>query len=363
MAVMASQRPFRPTYAVPPGDTIVDLLDEQDMTQTELARRLGVTLKHVNQVVKGGASISAEFALGLEKVLGASADFWLNREALYRADVARQTQAKELQPHVEWAKQFPLKELKRRGYLPSDATGVEAVQALLRFLGIASPQQWREPVVAYRKSTHYKSDPFALATWLRVGELEAGQIETDPYDPDRFLKALVNIRPLTRLSPHEWHPQLVELCRSAGVAVVIVDAFGRARANGATRWLAPNKALIQLSLRYRWEDVFWFTFFHEAAHIILHRKKELFVEGLPRDEIEASDEWQRLEDEANRFAAKTLIPDAYEPRLATAGLSDVQGLADELQLAPAIVLGRLQHEERIPFSHGSHYKRRFVFTE
>src|SRR5262245_24969871 len=152
MAVMAPERPFRPTYAVPPGDTIVDLLDEQDMTQTELARRLGVTLKHVNQVVKGGASISAELALGLEKVFGASADFWLNREALYQADVARQTQAKELQSHVEWARRFPLQELKKRGYLTPEATGVDAVQALLRFLGIASPQQWQDPVAAYRKS-------------------------------------------------------------------------------------------------------------------------------------------------------------------------------------------------------------------
>jgi HTH-type transcriptional regulator / antitoxin HigA len=363
MAVMAQERPFRPTYAVAPGQTIADLLEEHDMTQSQLARRLGVTLKHVNQIVNGGASISAELALGLEKVFRVPADFWLNREALYRADVARQTEAKELQPHVEWAKRFPLRELKKRGYLPSDATGVELVGALLRFLGIAAPRQWHDPVVAYRKSQRYKSDSFALATWLRAGEVEASEIETEPYDAERFAAALEAVRPLTRLEPQEWHPLLVDLCRAAGVAVVVVDTFEGARANGATRWLTPNKALIQLSLRYRWEDVFWFTFFHEAAHVVLHRKKEIFVEGLPREDLEPNSGWQKLEDEANRFAARVLIPEKYEERLQDISLSDVQALADELQVAPAIVIGRLQHDGVIPFSEGNQRKRRFVFVE
>src|SRR4051812_2385954 len=132
MAVMASG-PFRPSYVVSPGATIVDLLEEHDMTQTQLSKRLGVTLKHVNQVVNGGASISAELALGLEKVFRVPADFWLSREALYRSDLARQTETKNLEAHVGWASKFPVKELKKRGLLPTDASGAELVQALLAF--------------------------------------------------------------------------------------------------------------------------------------------------------------------------------------------------------------------------------------
>src|SRR5262249_18258478 len=152
--------------------------------------------------------------------------------------------------------------------------------------------------------------------------------ETDPYDADRFLDALDDVRPLTRLAPQEWYPRLVELCARAGVAVVVVDTFEGARANGATRWLAPTKALIQVSLRYRWEDVFWFTFFHEAAHVVLHRKKEIFVEGLPREDRDPDAAWQKLEEEANRFAARVLIPEEYEQRLRAGGLADVQAIAD-----------------------------------
>lgn len=364
MAAMAPEHPFRPTYTVPPGDTIADLLEEHDMTQTELARRLGVTLKHVNQIVNGAASISAELALGLEKVFQAPADFWLNRESLYRADVARQMEAKELESHLGWANCFPLKDLKKRGFIPSNASGTELVDALLRFLGIASPRQWQDPAVAYRKSQHYESDPFALAAWLRAGEIEASEIETAPFDHDRFMGTLAEARTLTRLHPQQWHPRLVELLAESGVAVVVIDTFERARANGATRWLAPSKALIQLSLRYRWEDVFWFTFFHEAGHIALHRKKELFVEGLKVAEPKATaPQWQKLEDEANRFASQILIPESHEYRLRSLTLSEIETFADELGVAPAVIVGRMQHDRIIEFSQWNHHRRRLTFAD
>jgi HTH-type transcriptional regulator / antitoxin HigA len=361
MAVMAPESPFRPTYVVPPGATIADLLEEHDMTQTQLAKRLGVTLKHVNQVVNGGASISAELALGLEKVFRMPADFWLSREALYRSDLARQTEAKNLKAHVGWASNFPLKELKKRDLLPNDVSGADLVQALLAFLGIASPRQWEDPVVAYRKSQVYESDPYALATWLRVGELEAAEIETAPYDHDRFLQVLQDARQLTRLAPEQWQPRLVDACAAAGVAVAIIPAFDGARANGATRWLGPSKALIQLSIRYRWEDVFWFTFFHEAGHVVLHRKKDIFVEGLKSTHEDAAR--AKLEAEADRFASRVLIPETYEPRLRQITLGQVEPLARELGIAPAIIVGRLQHDRRLPFNQGNQHRRRFKFVD
>lgn len=363
MAVMAPEHAFRPTYAVPPGETIADLLEEHGMTQTELANRLGVTLKHVNQVVNGGASISVELALGLEKVFRVPASFWLNRESLYQADLARQNETRELESHIEWAKRFPVKELRKRDYLPGDARGVELVQALLSFLGVAGPKLWQDPAVAYRKSQRYKSDPFALAAWLRVGELEAGGIDCEPYDGDRFMAALHEARQLTRRDPSEWQPRLTEVLAIAGVAFVVADTFQGARANGATRWLAPNKALIQLSLRYHWEDIFWFSFFHEAAHVALHRKKGIFVDGLALAAPGSHGEAKRLEDEADRFAARLLIPEKYEARLRQLRVTEIQTFADELGIAPAIVVGRLQHEGLMHYNESVEYKRRLHFVD
>src|SRR4051794_6608377 len=98
------------------------------MTQTELAERLGVSLKHVNRVIKGAATISPELGLGLEKVLGSPAAFWMTREAHYQADKARQEELNRLSESVDWAREFPVKELRKRELLPKQGDGPELVQ-------------------------------------------------------------------------------------------------------------------------------------------------------------------------------------------------------------------------------------------
>ena len=167
---MTAEHSFRPGYAVAPGETLAELIEERAMTQTEVARRLGISLKHANQVVRGSASISAELALGLEKVFDIPAGFWLSRESFYRAALARQSETQDLSKWVEWAKRFPLRELKKRGQIAKEAQGAAVVEELLRFLGVASPELWQEPAAAYRRSRRFKSDPYALAAWLRVAE-------------------------------------------------------------------------------------------------------------------------------------------------------------------------------------------------
>jgi len=356
---------FAPDYIIPPGETILDLLDEREMTQTDLAQRLGVSAKHVNQIVKGSAPISSDVALGLEKVLGGSVSFWVTREALYQARIAAQAESEELASHVEWAQKFPIKELKARNLIPAAANGPELVAHLLRFLGIAHPRYWSDPSVAYRKTRAFESDDYALSAWLRLGEIEASRIECDAYDHDRFREALDDIRPLTRLEPEQWETELKRLCAGAGVAVVIIKHFSKARANGATRWVSPSKAVIQLSLRYKWEDIFWFSFFHEAAHVLLHQKKQVFVEPQKPNEglKEADPSVVRLEQEADRFAARALIPQRYERRLRLLDLADVPTFADQIGIAPAIVVGRMQHDGLLAWTQGHEYRRLFEFIE
>ncbi len=349
--------------AVPPGETIADLLEEQEMTQSDLAERLGVSTKHLNQVVKGSASISPELALGLEKVFPVEADFWLTRESIYRGRLARQAERKSLKGSIEWAKRFPIKELTRRGYLPKEAKDEDLVVAMLQFLGIASVEQWTQPGVSYRKSQKFESDEYALAAWLRIGELKAREIDCKPFDADRFREGLEDARILTSLEPEEFVDQLIELGAESGVAIVILKHFKLSRVNGATRWLTPHKALIQLSLRQNWEDIFWFTFFHEAAHVLMHRKKLLMVEPVGADTDKMDPDLRALEEEADKFASQTLIPPRYERRLREISFSEIPELAKQMGVAPAVVVGRLHHEGLLSYSQGNRMRRRYEFME
>ena len=340
---------FKPDYAVPPGVTLSETLEALGMSQADLAERTGRPKKTMNEIVKGKAAITPETALQLERVLGIPASFWNNLERDYRETLARLEEHQRLQRHVDWLKQFPLKAMLQRGWVEAFDDKVQQIQAVCRFLGVASPDQWqkmqRVAAVAFRQSRAFESDPGAVAVWLRKGELEAQRIECAPYKATRFKAALSEARALTVESPETFVPQLVERCAQAGVAVVFVPELPRLRTSGATRWLTPNKALIQLSLRYKTDDHLWFTFFHEAGHILLHGKRDVFLEG-----DGASDSKEQA---ADRFAANLLIPPSDYQRFAKSGDFDeasIQSFADEMGIAPGVVVGRLQHEELLEYS-------------
>jgi hypothetical protein len=157
--------------------------------------------------------------------------------------------------------------------------------------------------------------------------------------------------------PKDFVPQLTERFASCGVAIVIVRAPKHCPVSGAVRWLTPTRALVQLSFKYLRNDSFWFTFFHECGHILLHSKKMLFLEGT---EVDGKDE-----KEADNFAADTLIPPTDWSSFAPLTLSEgvIRDFAREIGIAPGIVLGRLRNERRIPWSRMHHLVVTYQWAE
>lgn len=368
---------YEPDYAVPPGESLLEILDERGMSQAELARRTGISPKHVNLMVKGAASISPDTALKLDLVLGVPARVWNSLEANYQGHVSRLQSSKELMQYENWASRELMKELMQRGFIERAGDKVEQVRQALRFFGVASVSAWSSTwdesaaTAAYRKAK-LQGDPVALAAWMRIGELRAAEVETEPFDRARLREVLLEVRALTRQpSPAVWCARLEELCSSAGVVVIIEKELPKARVNGIARWLTPSKALIQLSLRYLRDDIFWFTFFHEAGHLILHGKRsgprdipQTFIDPDLPTFIDTGESGGPSEDEANAFASDMLIPVARIAELQRLNsLADVSRFAEELGVSPGIVVGRLHHEGLKPHSWGAGLFVRYRFAD
>jgi len=295
---------YVPDYAVPPGETFFETLETVGMSQAELADRTGRPKKTINEIIKGKAAITPETALQLEHVLGIPASFWNNLERNYQETLARINEQKRLQKQIKWLDQLPINAMIKNGWVKGFKGKIQQLREVLNFFGVASPEQWSrrwlDAQVSFRKSAVFMSDPYAVAPWLRIGELIAQKTECRPYAAAKFRNALSEIRKLTTQPPEIFQPEIIRLCAECGVAVVFVPELPKIRACGATWWLNPGKAVIQLSLRYKSDDQLWFSFFHEAGHIILHGKKDVFIEG----DNQGSDK----EDEADRFASDILIP-------------------------------------------------------
>lgn len=344
---MSTQFPFKPDYAFPPGDTLLETLESLGLTQKELATRMGRPLKTINQIIKGAAQIMPETALQLEKVTGVPASFWNNAESNYRERIARLQDEKRLQEDVGWVDRFSYKKMAALGLMPLLKDKVERVGQLLRYFGVATPKQWEATYGglcgAARESGSFKTDLGDLSAWLRAGEVLAQKRDCQPYDKELFTGNLLKIRALTMQNPVNVWPQVCQLCAAAGVAVILVPELPKTHVCGFTRWLTPDKALIQLSLRYKTDDLLWFTFFHEAAHILLHGKRDVFVEYRGVDNPKEQD--------ANQWAADFLIPPAAWSTFITTlpvrpAATAIQSFAKKQGVAPGIVLGRLQHREK-----------------
>ncbi len=346
---------YCPNRVSAPGITLCDLLLERGMTQAELAERTGRPLKTINEIIKGKAAITSETAIQFERALGTPAEFWSQREANYRAYLARQKELEHLATQKDWLKQFPIKEMKKRGWLQEHGDAIaDQVISILNFFGVATPNQWghgwTHKRLAFRKAMNVKSDIGAISVWLRQGEREGEKIPCKPFSKEKLLLSLDQIRGLTKeKNPEIFFPQLINICANCGIAVVFVKPFPKVPVYGASCWLHPEKALIQLSLRDKTTDTLWFTIFHEIGHIIKHSKKEFFVEVDDKSTRKSPEEW-----EADEYASEALIPslrlNEWLKKNNTLSAASISDFAKELNIAPGILVGRLQYMNYIKYS-------------
>ena len=340
----------------PPGDTIQEHLDFIGMSQAELAERMGRPKEKINDVIKGREPITTATAFQLERVLGIAASFWLNREKTYRTELYELQEQVDLEKEKDWLKCFPVNELRNYGLLPETKEKHVLVNSLLHFFGIASPEEWQriyvdeEVSVAFRVSLAQTKFPHAISAWLRMGELKSKEIEIAEFDKKKFKESLIEIKELAYIQPADFSKKLQDICAKAGVAVVLTRSLSKAPISGATRWF-HNKPIIQLSGRFKTNDHFWFTFFHEAGHIILHGKKDIFLENVEGTEID-----QEKENEANTFAAKILLTEnELQIIIDAAPLNEdiICEFAKRFRTPAGVIIGRLQHLKLIPFSFGN----------
>lgn len=352
---------WQPEWAVAPGEVLLETLQERGMTQAELAQRMARPAKTINEIIKGKAAITPETAIQLERTLGISARFWIGMEVAYREALARSHAREELELSAAWADKFPVRELVQRHLISRRKSKAEVVEELLSFFQVSSPdafeRHWATSTAAFRASPAFAASQAAVAAWLRWGEIEAARLEVDPYDAHRFRLLLPEIRPLTRRSPFmQVVNRLRKTCLEAGVIVLMIPELKGTHLSGATH-RAERNPIIQLSLRHKSDDHFWFTFFHEAAHVLHSSRGQRFVDG--EDFADAGSD-SPDEQAANEFARNTLLPLAeYEAFVQRDDFSEVavRSFAEEQKVSPGIVVGRLQRDDHLPSHHLNNLKK------
>jgi len=344
-----------PDFVVSTGDFIAEWMEDAGVNGAELARRLGVSSKHVSELLAGKATLSAELAIALERVTGVPARLWNAYEAGYRDDLARRKTPGQIDAAYREAKQFPLAYLRKFGFITAPARDkARTVEQLLALLGVASFDAWRTTwtlgSVAYRRAAVGHDNAPALAVWLTLGERHVREHEVPEFDSERLRALIPVLRAATAGDPLEAVEQAVADLHEAGVVLCFVPAVPGLGIHGATRWI-NRRPVIQLSLLWKCDDQLWFTLFHELGHVLLHGDKALYLNG----------EKNHAEDEADAYASQVLIPDDDAKRLPPGrDVQAVRAFAAELGIAPSIVLGRVQHTTK-DYAWGHELRHRLDF--
>lgn len=361
---MATQNQYFPQSRPHPGETLTEKLEEMKMGPKEFALRSGKPEKTIIAILKGESSITPDMAVQFENVTKITANFWMNHQRSYDEFVARQKRQTVIQQAISWAKQFPLADMIKKGWLPQVTTIEEKTMEMLAFFSFSNHTAWEDYYfnqqlkVAFRISLAHIKEPYAISAWLRKGELQAAELQVGEYSEKKFKEALPKLKEIMADHPEDFFHQLQNICSEAGVKVVHTPCINKAPISGSTRWL-NDTPFIQLTGRYNRNDIFWFTFFHEAGHIILHGKKDIFLENL-----EYSDKDLEKEKEADSFAIKWTFSDEEEAEIVESlplKNQDIKKFAKKFKTHPAIIIGRLQRKKLIHYSLGKEYFEQINF--
>lgn len=357
---------YKPDYAEPPGSTLEEALEERGMSQADLARRTGLSAKHISQIVNGKASLTPETAARLEEVLGIRASLWNRLEANYQEALLRLESAVPSDDQLRWLKTLPVAELKRRGYLPDTRKKAELIVAARRFFRVANEAAWDavtpQPAILFRQSAAHPVDRAALGSWLEIVHRRASSMSASTYNEERFRSSLNEIRAESTSTRTEISLWLEETCASSGVRLVIEPEIAGSRVSGAAFWLHSVQPVLALSLRGKRDDKVWFSLFHEAGHLLLHagnRDKQWI------DDDEATIDGIH-EAQADAFARDWLISDADAERLEQIETIDAaKTFSAQIGVSPGIVIGRMQRDwstrNNRSFSVGNELKRTVEF--
>lgn len=343
---MAKQNEYFPQSVPHPGVTLAEKLEELGMGPKEFAVRTGKPEKTVTAILKGTSSITPDMAVLFENVLYIPAHFWLNKQQSYDEYLARTKNKATLKNAVNWAKNFPLAEMIKKGWLSEKQNLEEKTEMLLQFFRISNQSAWEDYYISqklkldFRISLNNTQEPHAISAWLRQGEIMAENINSDDYDEKRFRNLLPEIKSLMATDSNPFK-KLQEMCLSVGVKLVYTPCLPKAPISGSTRWI-NDTPLIQLSGRYNRMDSFWFTFFHEAGHILLHGKKEIFLEA-----VNYTGKDDSKEAEADSFAIKWTLSESEEAEINEVFQIDdevIERFAKKFNTHPGIIVGRLRHK-------------------
>lgn len=345
----------RSYIAVPPGETIKEQLENRRMTQKEFAERMGLTQKHVSQLINGEVQLTQNVANKLNYVLGLPASFWNRLESTYREQLELAKTENEMDNDKTIASQLPYADCASLGWFPKTRSKTEKVHNLRRFFkvtSLAAILKSKSVNIAFRKLTDNISADGPSLMWVQRIKNASEDIQAGDINISKLKEMVPEIRLMTNEDPSDFYERLVDMLASCGIKLVLEKSPKGSFLHGAT-FLFRKSIILGITDRGKDADRFWFSLFHEIGHILLGH--------IDNDQITDEDE-----KEADLFARDILVPsESYNDFVNNKEIKKVSVItfADSIDISPGIVVGRLQTDGYLKFNQLNELKSKYTIVK
>jgi len=338
--------------AIPPGETLKEVINQQGYTQKEFALRLGLSEKHVSNLINAKAELTKETAEKLESVLGIPSSFWNDLEARYREELVKVEQENKFMEEMEITKKVPYSEMVANGWIDKASSSEKKIKSLRTFFGVANLNLLTDSDlsrVAFRELSKENRNDLKLLVWLTQAKKEASSLPTSKINLKLLQANLGKIRELTLKKQAFDLEELRSILSECGLALIILPHLKGSFLHGLT-FKYKNKIVVGLTIRGKDLDKFWFSLFHEIGHIVLNHI------------VDSNEEIPDKEEQADTYAKNILIPeDEYEKFISGRNFKkqSIIDFSKRINIDTGIVVGRLQKDKLISYLVHNDLKSKF----
>lgn len=335
-----------------PGDTIKELLEENNMSQEELAERTSFSPKHISEVVNGKKRISASLAKGLEYVFGINTTFWLNLQSIYDKEMLEFEEknnitkeeieiSKKIEPILKYA--YSLNLIDKYN---NDIERVILARSFCKINNLSNIEKILKLQVAYKRIDKQKIDDYILYAWQRICELLASKEEIEnEYNKEKLINNIEKIKLIMfEENTNLMISKMKEILKECGIIFQVVEYFQGAPIQG---FIEKNNENIILSITTKesYANIFWYTIFHEIAHIL--------NDDIQTNKIDYYIENSKIEEKADIIAKNILIKeDTYKEFIKNNNFTkeEIKNFSKKNNIREFILIERLEKDNLISYN-------------
>lgn len=328
-----------------PGVYLKDALESINMKANEFAARTGISERTLSGIINEDTAISFEVAYKLANFFDTSINYWTNLQNDYELYQREKVEKESLDFDFNLIK--PIKSyLIENEYAKAEDGKEEMVKKIRSLVGVnyLSLLSSNDSFACFKKQKSDKNDNAFLENfWIALALNKARKKEIKDFDIELLKSSIPSIKALNLLEPQEFYPKLTNILEECGVSFVLLPYLPKSNIYGVTKWFNKNNVMIAVSNRGEKPDLFWFTIFHELAHVLMQHKREMLYYVANKED-----------EEADRLASEILIKEKswkyYINSIDRFSEKNIREFASEEKVIPEIVLGRLHKEKLLPYN-------------